>query len=551
MSLSRFPFHHGVRRRATVVAVVLALSVTGCATSAENVDAGAPASVTKSSELTIAVGDVAGGEFDPLKGWGSRPAQIRPIHSSLLTIDAEVNFVGDLASEYTVSDDALVWTFTLREHAKWSNGDPVTAEDVVFTYELLKADGTRFDLSVMDEIVALDSTHVEIRLGTPQSTFVSQLSEIPIVPAALYGPDYSSNPVGSGPYRVVDFQDGQQMILEANPYWYGAAPEFTKLTFLFLAEDAALAAAQAGTVDIAYVPPAYADRTVPGMSVQSFETVDSRSLSLPTRPAGNTGQIRGADVAVGNDVTADLSIRQALNIGLDREEIVEIVLQGHGRPAYTLVDGLPWFNEDVIFEDGRIEDARELLEHGGWADSDSDGIVEKGGVKAAFTLLYPSDDQLRSDLALVVADQARELGIEITAQGTTWDGIYLDGKSNAVTWGGGRHHAHQLFSMYSSEVLDTSYNNMPQYSNSTVDSHLSSALKATTSEEANAFWKKAQWDGTTGFAGEYGDAPMIWLVRIDHLYLVRDGLDLGEPIVQGHGHEWALFNTISQWAWSN
>ena len=73
------------------------------------------------------------------------------------------------------------------------------------------------------------------------------------------------------------------------------------------------------------------------------------------------------------------------------------------------------------------------------------------------------------DLALVVADQVRRLGIEITAKGTTWDGIYLDGKANAVTWGGGRHHAHQLYGMYSSKVIDTGYNNMPQYANAAVD----------------------------------------------------------------------------------
>ncbi|MGB3375974.1 MAG: ABC transporter substrate-binding protein [Microbacterium sp.] len=497
----------------------------------------------------LAVGNIAGGEFDPLKGWGSRPAQIRPIHSSLLMIDKDVNFVGDLAADYGVSDDALTWTFELRENAKWSTGEPVLASDVVFTYELLKDDGTRFDLSFVDAIVAVDDHSVEIRLSEPRSTFVSQLSEIPILPEAHYGPDYSSDPIGSGPYQVADFQVGQQLILEPNPYYFGGTPGFEKLTFLFLSEDAALAAARAGTVDVAYVPPAYADQEVPGMTLQSFETVDSRALTLPTLPAGSTGMIRGAEVAVGNDVTSDLAVRQALNIGLDRDEIVESVLQGHGRPAYTLVDDMPWFNEETVFEDGRVEEARKLLADAGWADGDGDGIVEKDGTPAQSTLLYPADDQLRADLALVVAEQAKEFGIGITLEGTTWDGIYLDGKANAVTWGGGRHHAHQVYEMYSSEVIDTGYNNMPQYTDETVDGYLRNALDATTQEEANEFWKKAQWDGTTGFAGEQGDASIVWLVRIDHVYLVRDGLDLGEQPIQGHGHEWALFNTIGQWKW--
>ena len=164
---------------------------------------------------------MAGGEFDPLKGWGSRPAQIRPIHSSLLTLDADVNFVGDLASEYSVSDDALRWDFTLRDDARWSNGEPVTAQDVVFTYELLKKDATQFDLSNVRKITAGDEKHVSLQLEQPRSTFVSQLSEIPILPKDYYGPEYSSNPIGSGPYQVRSYQDGQQLILEPNPHWYG------------------------------------------------------------------------------------------------------------------------------------------------------------------------------------------------------------------------------------------------------------------------------------------------------------------------------------------
>lgn len=535
-----------VATQATVAATVgLSLLLSGCSSPQQTNE-----STARSSELVVAVGDVAGGEFDPLKGWGSRPAQIRPIHSSLLMIDKDVNFVGDLAADYAVSDDALTWTFELRDDAKWSNGKPLLASDVVFTYKLLKDDGTRFDLSFVDEVVAVHDHTVEIRLSEPRSTFVSQLSEIPILPEAYYSPDYSSEPIGSGPYRVVDFQDGQQLILEPNPHYFGEGPSFERLTFLFLSEDAALAAAQSGSVDIAYVPPAFADQEIPGMTMHSFETVDSRSLTLPTLPAGNAGMIRGSEVTVGNDVTSDLAIRQALNIGLDREEIVEIVLQGHGRPTYTLVDDLPWFNEETVFEDGRIEDAQNILADAGWADSNDDGVLEKNGTPAQFTLLYPAEDQLRADLALVVAEQAKDLGIKIIIKGTTWDGIYVDGKTSAVTWGGGRHHAHQMYEMYSSEVIDTGYNNMPQYTNDKVTEHLRNALGATTQMEANEFWKQAQWDGSTGFASEHGDAPIVWLVSIDHLYLIRDGLDLGEQPIQGHGHEWALFNTIGQWKWS-
>ncbi|GAB3125502.1 ABC transporter substrate-binding protein [Streptomyces calidiresistens] len=431
----------------------------------------------------------------------------------------------------------------------FSNGDPVTAHDVEFTYTLLKEDGVQFDLGFVDRIRAIDDHTIEFTLTEPRSTFVSQLTEIPILPGDHYGEGYSADPIGSGPYRVVDYPDGQQLILERNPHWYGPTPGFDKLTFLFLTEDAALAAARAGDVDVLYVPPTFAGQKLPGMSLHRFESVDSRGLSLPTLPAGASGRINGKDVEVGNDVTADPAIRQALNLGLDRKAIVDIALQGYGRPAYSLADTLPWFNEETVFEDGDVEGARELLAEAGWVDENGDGIVEKDGLTASFTLLHPADDNLRSDLALVVGEQARELGIDIRIKGTSWDGIFVDGKANAVTWGGGRHHPHQLYEMYSTEEHNVGYNNMPHYSNEQVDRALEQALAATTQEEANSWWKRAQWDGTTGFAGPPGggDAPLVWLARIDHLYFVADGVSLGEQPMHAHGHEWALFNNIADW----
>lgn len=503
-----------------------------------------------STSLTLAVGDISGGEFDPVKGWGTRPAQIRPIHSSLLKVNAALEFEGDLATGHTVSEDGLVWKLPLRKDAEFSNGEPVTAHDVRFTYELLKKEGVRFDLDFVNGIRAVDEHTVEFTLSAPRSTFVSQLTEIPILPRKHYGKDYSANPIGSGPYRVADYQDGQQLILERNPHWYGTAPQFDKLTFLFLAEDAALAAARAGKVDVLYVPPTFAGQKLPGMSLKRYESVDSRGLSLPTQPSGKSGRINGKDVAVGNDVTADPAIRKALNIGLDREAIVDVALQGHGRPAYSLADTLPWFNGETVFKDGDVKGAKKLLTAAGWVDRNGDGVLDKDGRPASFTLLHPADDNLRSDLALVVSEQARALGIDIKVKGSSWDGIYADGKANAVTWGGGRHHPHQMYEMYATDEHNIGYNNMPHYSNARVDAAMKRALAATTQEEANSWWKKAQWDGTGGFAGAEGDAPLVWLARIDHLYFVADGLDLGKQPVHAHGHEWALFNTIADWRWN-
>ncbi|QMV44809.1 ABC transporter substrate-binding protein [Cohnella cholangitidis] len=503
--------------------------------------------ITVKEDLVLAVGKMDGGQFDPKKGWGM--TQIRLTHSSLLTIDSDLNFVGDLAKSYTTSEDGLTWTFPLRDDAKFSNGEQVTAEDVKFTYEMLKEDGIKFDLSFVKSIEASENNTVVIKLNEPRSTFVSQLTEIGIVPKAHYDDHYSDNPIGSGPYKVIQYDDGQQVIMEYNPYWYGKKPQFKKLTFLLLAEDASLAAAKAGEADIVYVPPTFAEQKVEGMSLRTYESIDSRGIMLPTVPSGGKGKTNDKEVDIGNDVTSDLAIRQALNVGLDRQKLLDVALDGHGKKAYCLCDNMPWFNEQTVVKDGDIQAAKEILANGGWADSNSDGILEKNGRKAEFEMYFSSSDQLRSDLSLAVADQASELGIQINLIGSTWDEIYVKGKTAAVAWGGGRHHAHQLYSMNSSLRMNKGIDNMPNYRNPKVDEYLNKALTATSQEEANKYWKLAQWDGQTGFSG-IGDAPIVWLVRVDHLYLANEKLNLGKQPVHSHGHEWALFGNVTEWTWS-
>lgn len=499
-------------------------------------------------ELVLAIGKMDGGQFDPKKGWGM--TQIRLTHSSLLTIDADLNFIGDLATSYKISEDALTWTFPLRGDAKFSNGEQVTAEDVKFTYDMLKKDGIKFDLSFVQRIDVAPGNTVVITLNEPRSTFVSQLTEIGIVPKARYDDNYSKNPIGSGPYKVAQYNDGQQVIMEYNPYWYGTKPQFKKLTFLLLAEDASLAAAKAGEADIVYVPPAFANQKVDGMTLRTYESIDSRGIMLPTQPSGGSGMTNGKEVKSGNDVTSDLAIRKALYIGLDRQKLLEAVLDGHGQKAFCLCDNMPWFNEKTIVKDGDIQAAKKILADGGWADADKDGILEKNGRKAEFDMYFSSSDQLRSDLSLAVADQASEFGIKINTVGATWDEIYVKGKTAAVAWGGGRHHPHQLYSMNSSQRKNKGIDNMSNYQNPKVDEYLQKALTAATQDEANTYWILAQWDGETGFSG-IGDAPIVWLLRVDHLYLANEKLDLGKQPVHTHGHEWALFGNVTEWTWNN
>lgn len=526
-----------------LLVVVLLVGLPGCSPSPTTSKAPEEG---KKEELVLAVGMADYGMFDPQKTWGAI-GQIRLTHSSLLKATKDLTFVGDLAKSFETSKDGYTWTFKIRNDAKFSNGDPVTIEDVLFTYEMLKEDGIAFDISFVDKMEISGKDTIVFTLQEPRSTFVSQLSEIGIVPKHIYDDNYSKNPIGSGPYQVTQYNDGEQIIMDYNPYWYGEEPQFKKLTFLLLGEDAAFAAAKAGQVDICYIPPKFAGQTLPGMTLHVLESVDSRGISLPVLPSGGTGYINANEVKVGNDITSHLAIRQALNIGLSRQGIIDVTMDGYGKAAYSIVDGTPWFNEKTVIEDGRVEEAKQLLADAGWADTNKDGIVEKDGLKAEFDLYFPSSDQLRGDIALAVADQALGLGIKINIIGATWDEIFIQGKANACLWGGGRLHPHQLYTMYSSQVINTGYNNMPSYINPTSDDYIKKALYASTQEEANQYWKLAQWDGKTGFS-PLGDAPIVWLARVDHLYLVNDQVNIGNQLMHSHGYEFGLFGNITEWS---
>ena len=120
------------------------------------------------------------------------------------------------------------------------------------------------------------------------------------------------------------------MILEANPDYYGEAPAMERVTILFMEEDAAFLAAQAGQVDVAYTSATYSDQSVGRATpCAAYQSVDNRGFNLPAVPAGDNEN----GVAVGNDFTSDVRVRRAINIGVDRQEMIDNVLNGYGSPG--------------------------------------------------------------------------------------------------------------------------------------------------------------------------------------------------------------------------
>ena len=494
-------------------------------------------------ELVLALGSEPEGGFDPINGWGRYGSPL--FQSTLLKRDQDMNIINDLATGYEVSEDGLTWTVNIREDAKFSDGQPLTSEDVVFTFEKLMESSSTVDLTFVDSVTSKSDYSLEFKLKSPRSTFISNLIATGIVPKKSYTSEYYQNPIGSGPLVLVQWDKGQQIIVKPNENYYGQKPNFDKITFLFLEEDAAFAAAKAGQLDMTAIPPSYASQKIEGMKLTEVSSVDNRGIMFPTV---KSGEVDADSNPIGNDVTSDLAIRQAINVALDRQAIVDGVLEGYGTKAYSICDKMPWWNEETVTTDNDVDLAKKILADGGWIDADGDGILEKDNIKAEFNLVYPSGDQLRQSLAMVVADMVKPIGINIVIEAKTWDEIEAVLHKDAILMGWGSQDPLEMYNVYSSKMKGVEWYNPGYYENQKVDEYMEKALQARSEEEANEYWKKAQWDGETGLSGK-GDVPWVWLVNRSHLYLVNDKLDIGKQQIQPHGHGWPLTSNIEQWKW--
>ena len=527
---------------ALFLTLVMVMSLAACGR--QESPANAAASVDKDTVI-IAIGDEPS-TLDPTKGWGHGNTPI--MQSTLVSYTSDMTFANDLATDYVLSEDGLVWTFTIRQDAYFTDGEQVTAHDVAFTLEQAKAAQGSVDLTFMDSAVATDDFTVVITLSTPTFWFLNTIASVGIVPEHAYSDDYGTNPaVSSGPYKFVEWRPQEQLILEANESYYGAIPSIKNVIIVFMGEDAALAAVQSGQVDAAITSATLAVNQVPGYHIEEVATADCRGFTLPVLP--NEGKTTETGAPIGNDVTCNIEIRQAIAYALDRELIADVALNGYATPAYSENDGMPWNNPAVKIETN-VEYARKLLSDAGWADTDGDGIVEKNGLKAEFTCMYPASDSARQAILLASAEQLRGIGISVIPEGLSWDEISLRMFSQAVMMGWGAANPSETFFLYQSEgaLLDDYYN--PEgYMSETTDAYLDAARQALTAEEAYGNFRNVQWDGQTGTA-MIGEAPWVWIVNLDHLYFIRDGLSIGRQYVHPHGSNFPFLQNIQDWTWA-
>lgn len=557
-SLSRaFAGRFAAIAAAAALAATCTTILAGCANG--NVSSSEGATPADASAVTVSMppsSEPAAG-FDPLTGWGAGEHVHEPlIQSTLVTTDNELNFQNDLATSYECSDDGMAWTFRIRDDVRFTDGEPLTAHDVAFTINgIVKGDGSEADLSMVERAEAVDDTTCVLTMARPNNALLYTLAVVGIVPEHAYGPGYGEHPIGSGRYMLEEWKRGEQVILRANPDYYGEKPLMERVVVVFMEEDASLAAASAGSVDVAYTSAPLAGSVPAGYSLLRCKSVDSRGISLPSVPASAPDKVVDGDMAyaAGNDVTCDLAVRRALSYGIDRDAMIAHVLDGYGTAAYSVADGMPWASEAmrVPFDAAY---AAQLLDQGGWVPG-SDGVrVKEGGegaapagTRCAFDLWYAAGDSTRQALAYDFAEQCRALGVEVTVKGAGWDDIYARQYADPVLWGWGSNSPVELYELTYSE----GWGNYASYRSPEVDAQLEAAQAAPTVEESFPHYQAAQWDAATGTGvAPEGAATWVWLANVDHLYFERDGLKVAEQKPHPHGHGWSLVNNIDRWSWA-
>lgn len=528
------------KKIALMLLFVFLVTLAGCG----KADKSAATTVKDSVVIAMDAESEPAAGFDPIMGWAAGEHTHDPlIQSTLLITKDDITIGYDLAKDYTISPDGLTWTFKIRSDVKFTDGVPLTAKDVAFTYNHAMQQATETDLSMLQSVEAVDDTTAVFHLNTPYSAFAYTAAVVGIVPAHAYNAaTYGKNPLGSGRYILKQWDKGQQVILEANPNYYGEKPKMKKVTIVFMSEDAAYAAAKAGQVDVAHTAPAYTVNPIKGYNILAFNSVDIRGLNLPAIPAGKQTPARknGETYPAGNDVTANLAIRQAIACAIDREAIVKNVLYGYGSVAYTDSLNEPWENEamKVAYDPAK---AKAILEADGWK-LNGEGIYEKQGLKAEFDLLYISSNSVRTGIAMAVKEMLQQVGIKVNPVGSSWDKISTLCYATPHVFGAGLHSPTGVRSHYYTGK------NYASYSNPTVDQYIDQALAANSVEGSYEFWKKAQWDGQTGVTPQ-ADSPWVWLVEIKHIYFAKENLNVVDNKIHPHGYGWTIANHVHQWSW--
>lgn len=366
---------------------------------------------------------------------------------SLAVYDPNGSVVPKLAAELPsvenggVSNDGLTITWRLRENLKWSDGTDLTASDVVFTWRYCTTEEVgclaENTFSSFESVEASGDREVVLtlreRTANPEMTLAG--TTLPIISEAQFADCLASDPlacderyrapIGSGPFRIVEFIPNDRAVYERNPHYWGRRPHFDRINLIGGgdAESSARAVLVEGTADYAWnlqiAPAQLAEWEAHGLGelVTAFATNVERIVVNQTNPHTQNPDSR-SEYLDGQNPHPFLTftpIRKAMSMAIDRQRIVDELYGSAGRAACNLLVAPARFvserNDDCLTQD--IEAAKALLDKNGVVDTDGDGVREYNGVSLTLTYQTTANAVREGTFALIQGWWA-EIGIEST-----------------------------------------------------------------------------------------------------------------------------------------
>ncbi len=453
------------------------------------------------------------------------------IFNGLTAHNGENEVVPSLAESWEFDERTCTYTFHLKEGVKWHDGEEFTADDVKFTIEAImdpeNGSENAPNYEDVEEITAADDHTIVFRLSAPNVAFLDYMTMAVLPKHLLEGEDmqesdFFRHPVGTGPYKLKDWDAGQAITLEKNEEYFKGAPQIGRIIFKIVPDDNAKAVQmESGELDLALLTPkdakVFADRDE--YTCYDMKTSDYRGILFNFR----------------NEYwTKNRDLIPAVCYAIDRQAIVDAVLLGQGVPAYGPLQRNVYNEEEVEHYDHDPKKARQVLEDAG-CRMGSDGFYERDGETVGFVLSVGAGDQVRIDMAQAAAQQLGEAGIECTVDipaQVDWEAqmAYLIG------WGSpfdADDHTYKVFGTDKGA-------NYSGYSNEQVDRYLTEARRsddpAVRREAYGEFQKELAKDPAFAFIC-YVDAAYVADARIR---------GIAQDTVMGH-HGVGIFFNVTEW----
>lgn len=530
----------------TALTAAALLCLTACgeskkASTAQNTDAAA----VKSNAAAPAPADTEAEAYRPLIYAGEGLTAINPlfnahdelpnlIFSGLMKYDAAGKPIPDLCEKVEVSLDGLSYTFTLRDKLKWQDGTDLTAADAAFTYNLMLSKDAALSAiqsNYLDikKVEAVDARTIKFELSKPNAAMLGYFT-LGLVPEHLVkGQDiftmpFNQSPVGSGRYALESWdRQGGRIILKANPYYYGKKPEIETIVYCTTAlESAKSTMLSSGEADLAWLNANYAEsfRGREGYQNIDFKSADLRAIAFDYHTPF---------------VKENADSLMLLNHALDKNAMVQGVLQGRGFAAYGLLQLNPLGrNAEADLYPFNLGIFDEKMRAAGWEKGEN-GIYERNGQKFSFTVQVREYEEERVDLANICAAMLKQAGIEMQVVPVTHFDFTVG--YNAYLYG----NAAQFDPDAWYSVLHTggSDNNMG-YSNAEVDKLLEQGRYTLDEAERQAVYQS--------FELAYAEHPgMVPLVYLEGNYAAKAELHGLDPRrLLGH-HAAGVFWNVEDW----